>query len=252
MEKRKVIVADANEQTRHSLITAINNSPNLTVVGDTGDGQELLSLCRQTNCQIVAMELVLASMDGLEVLQKLSALDCKPKILVLSGFAGGNVTRLEIARIASYFMRKPYRIETVVERIEQMAQFIGARPVSAPPASHLETSVTAIIHEIGVPAHIKGYQYLRDAIVHAVKDMAVLDGVTKVLYPDIARRYRTTAPRVERAIRHAIEVAWNRGDLDTLQHYFGYTISAAKGKPTNSEFIALIADKLQLQMKEQY
>lgn len=249
MKNRRIIVADANAQARHLLVTAINNTANLTVVGDTGDDEELLSLCRQTHCDIVVMELILSSIDGLEVLKKLSILDHKPKILVLSDFAGGNVTRLDIARTASYFMLKPYKIDTVLERIMQMAQFIGPSSISAQPTEHLESTVTAIIHEIGVPAHIKGYQYLRDAIMRAAKDRAVMDGVTKVLYPDIARQYRTTASRVERAIRHAIEVAWDRGDLDTLQHYFGYTVNAAKGKPTNSEFIALIADKLQLQMK---
>ena len=120
----------------------------------------------------------------------------------------------------------------------------GSREVS------LESTVTAIIHEIGVPAHIKGYQYLREAILIAVADMEVINAVTKILYPEVAKRFGTTASRVERAIRHAIEVAWDRGDLETLQKYFGYTVSNAKGKPTNSEFIAMIADRLQLQRKE--
>ena len=129
-----------------------------------------------------------------------------------------------------------------------------ARPLSEEPISRgrsLESTVTAIIHEIGVPAHIKGYQYLREAIMIAVMDMDVINAVTKVLYPEVAKRFGTTASRVERAIRHAIEVAWDRGDLETLQKYFGYTVSNAKGKPTNSEFIAMIADRLQLQRKEQ-
>ena len=114
---------------------------------------------------------------------------------------------------------------------------------------NLESDVTEVIHEIGVPAHIKGYQYLRDAIVMSVNDMDMLNSITKVLYPTIAKKYQTTSSRVERAIRHAIEVAWDRGDLDTLQRFFGYTVSNTKGKPTNSEFIALIADKLSLQLK---
>lgn len=114
----------------------------------------------------------------------------------------------------------------------------------------MENTVTSIIHEVGVPAHIKGYQYLREAILIAVADMDVINAVTKVLYPEVAKRFNTTASRVERAIRHAIEVAWDRGDLETLQKYFGYTVSNVKGKPTNSEFIAMIADRLQLQQKE--
>ena len=120
----------------------------------------------------------------------------------------------------------------------------GSRGVS------LESQVTAIIHDVGVPAHIKGYQYLREAILIAVKDMEVINAVTKVLYPEVAKRFGTTASRVERAIRHAIEVAWDRGDLETLQKYIGYTVSNAKGKPTNSEFIAMIADRLRLEMRE--
>ena len=140
----------------------------------------------------------------------------------------------------------------VVERIRQMVTV--THPLSEEPAGRgrsLESTVTAIIHEIGVPAHIKGYQYLREAIMIAVEDMDVINAVTKVLYPEVAKRFGTTASRVERAIRHAIEVAWDRGDLETLQKYFGYTVSNAKGKPTNSEFIAMIADRLQLQRKEQ-
>ena len=151
---------------------------------------------------------------------------------------------------------KPCKLSTVIERIRQMAAGSfqgdgegesarnGSREVS------LESTVTAIIHEIGVPAHIKGYQYLREAILIAVADMEVINAVTKILYPEVAKRFGTTASRVERAIRHAIEVAWDRGDLETLQKYFGYTVSNAKGKPTNSEFIAMIADRLQLQRKE--
>ena len=145
-------------------------------------------------------------------------------------------------------MMKPCKLSTVIERIRQMAAGSfqgdgegesarnGSREVS------LESTVTAIIHEIGVPAHIKGYQYLREAILIAVADMEVINAVTKILYPEVAKRFGTTASRVERAIRHAIEVAWDRGDLETLQKYFGYTVSNAKGKPTNSEFIAMIAD----------
>ncbi|MCD7838646.1 MAG: sporulation transcription factor Spo0A, partial [Clostridiales bacterium] len=133
----------------------------------------------------------------------------------------------------------------VVERLRQLR---SAKP-SRPQSQSLETLVTSIIHEIGVPAHIKGYQYLREAILITIDNMDVINAVTKVLYPEVAKRYGTTASRVERAIRHAIEVAWDRGDIETLQKYFGYTVSNAKGKPTNSEFIAMIADRLQLQQK---
>ena len=148
---------------------------------------------------------------------------------------------------ADFFLTKPCRMDAVTERV-RLLRLGGGVEVSTDRQS-LETLITGIIHEIGVPAHIKGYQYLREAILIAVEDMDVINAVTKVLYPEVAKRFGTTASRVERAIRHAIEVAWDRGDLDTLQRYFGYTVNSAKGKPTNSEFIAMIADRLQLQQK---
>ena len=146
-------------------------------------------------------------------------------------------------------MVKPCKFSTICARIRQLTTF-DAMEEDKSRSHSLETLVTSIIHEVGVPAHIKGYQYLREAILIAVDDMEVINAVTKVLYPEVAKRFGTTASRVERAIRHAIEVAWDRGDLETLQKYFGYTVSNVKGKPTNSEFIAMIADRLQLQQRE--
>ena len=149
------------------------------------------------------------------------------------------------AKGADFYMTKPCRVSAVGERLRQVMTSSVLEPQEESSLS-LESQVTAIIHEVGVPAHIKGYQYLREAIVIAVEDMDVINAVTKVLYPAVAKRFGTTASRVERAIRHAIEVAWDRGDLETLQKYFGYTVSNTKGKPTNSEFIAMIADRLVL------
>jgi two-component system response regulator (stage 0 sporulation protein A) len=148
-------------------------------------------------------------------------------------------------------MLKPCDMEALVERLEEIRGTSRRQTASTSnlSTSNMEALVTSIIHEIGVPAHIKGYQYLREAIILAVNDMDVINAITKVLYPQVAKTFQTTPSRVERAIRHAIEVAWDRGDLDTLQRFFGYTVSNTKGKPTNSEFIALIADKLQLQLK---
>jgi len=202
----------------------------------------------------VVMDFVLARMDGLEVLSELAALPGRPRVLVLSSFARGNMAELAAAHGADYYMMKPCKLSAVMERIRQLAgqpQSGGEEPGRLSGESqNLESTVTSIIHEIGVPAHIKGYQYLREAIIIAVGDMDVINAVTKILYPEVAKRFGTTASRVERAIRHAIEVAWDRGDLETLQKYFGYTVSNAKGKPTNSEFIAMIADKLQLERKQ--
>ena len=182
-------------------------------------------------------------------MEELGKLEHRPKVLILSSFAKGSMAELAAAKGADHYMTKPCRVSTVCERIRQLTGE-NKKEENGDIPYNLENTVTSIIHEVGVPAHIKGYQYLREAILIAVADMDVINAVTKVLYPEVAKRFNTTASRVERAIRHAIEVAWDRGDLETLQKYFGYTVSNVKGKPTNSEFIAMIADRLQLQQKE--
>ena len=187
-----------------------------------------------------------------DLLGELAALPERPRLLVLSSFARGNVAELAAAHGADYYMMKPCRIPTVVERVRQLAarsQPSGGTPEDSAEGESLESQVTSIIHEIGVPAHIKGYQYLREAILMAMEDPEYINAVTKRLYPDIAQKDNATPSRVERAIRHAIEVAWDRGDVDTLNRYFGYTIHNMRGKPTNSEFIAMIADKMRLDKK---
>ena len=248
---KKILIADTGEEFRRSFIDNLNNEPDIQVVGETGDGEELLHMVQETNPDLILMEIVLAKMDGIEVLDALNALELEhpPKIIILSSFARGSMAQLAADKGADHYMTKPCRTNTVCQRIRQLT---GSRQMDEDRAGsrNLESMITAIIHDVGVPAHIKGYQYLREAILIAVADMDVINAVTKVLYPEVAKRFNTTASRVERAIRHAIEVAWDRGDLETLQKYFGYTVSNVKGKPTNSEFIAMIADRLQLQQKE--
>lgn len=251
--RKRILVADANEEFRRVLAASLAEEADMDLVGETGDGPEAVRLAEHGQPDVVLMDLVLAKMDGLEVLQELAQLPGRPRVLVLSSFVRGNVAELAAARGADYYMMKPCKLTAVLERVRQLANGLadGEREEKAEIQDrNLESTVTAIIHEIGVPAHIKGYQYLRESILIAVKDMEVINAVTKILYPEVAKRFGTTASRVERAIRHAIEVAWDRGDLETLQKYFGYTVSNAKGKPTNSEFIAMIADRLQLQQKE--
>ncbi len=251
MDKKKVLVADAGEEFRRLLVETIDAESDLTVVGDTGDGAEAVKLCAKRGADVVVMDMILSTLDGVEVLSQLSGLTPKPRVLVLSSFASGSAAELAAANGAEYFMMKPCKTSSVVERLRQMtASGRSDVPAGLSRGQSPEGAITAIIHEIGVPAHIKGYQYLREAIMIAVDDMDVINAVTKVLYPEVAKRFGTTASRVERAIRHAIEVAWDRGDLETLQKYFGYTVSNAKGKPTNSEFIAMIADRLVLQRRE--
>lgn len=253
--KKRVLLADASEEFRRVFVGALAEEADMELIGDTGDGEEVLRLVKERSPDVLVMDLILSRMDGLEVLRQLDQLPARPKVLVLSSFARGNMADLAAEYGADYYMMKPCKAPTVIERVRQMAGQLPAggedeAARSGQREQSLESTVTAIIHEIGVPAHIKGYQYLREAIIIAVGDMEVINAVTKILYPEVAKRFGTTASRVERAIRHAIEVAWDRGDLETLQKYFGYTVSNSKGKPTNSEFIAMIADRLQLQRKE--
>ena len=245
---KRILLADTGMEFRSSLADAISAEPDLEVLGATGDGQKLVRMVREQRPDAVVMEMVLTGMDGMDVLEELSKLERRPKVLILSSYIKGNVVDAAAAKGADFYMTKPCRFSAVCERVRQVVSPGGMEPERGG-LPNLESQVTAILHEIGVPAHIKGYQYLRDAIVIAVNDMDVINAVTKVLYPEVAKRFNTTASRVERAVRHAIEVAWDRGDLETLQKYFGYTVSNAKGKPTNSEFIAMIADRLQLERR---
>lgn len=246
MELRKrVVIADASEEFRQMFADMIESETDLYLTGQTGDGEELLELISRTNPDVVVMDLLLTGMDGLEVMEKLG--EKKPRLLVLSSFSNSTLTEEVSARGGAYCMLKPCRMSTVLERVRQLASAQTAEEEQEDAARALERRVTAIIHEIGVPAHIKGYQYLREAIILVVNDMDTINAVTKVLYPAVAKKFGTTASRVERAIRHAIEVAWDRGDLEILQKYFGYTVNGAKGKPTNSECIAMIADRISLE-----
>ena len=248
-DKKRIVLADAAEEFRQMLADMISGEADLTVCAQTGSGEELLDLIARHRPDVVIMDLMLAGMDGLEVLEELG--EDRPKVLVLSAFGGPALAGQISQRGGNYCMLKPCRAQSVIERARLLCDAPALQLQEEGDARDMERQVTAIIHEIGVPAHIKGYQYLREAITLAVGDMEVINAVTKVLYPAVAKKFGTTASRVERAIRHAIEVAWDRGDLETLQKYFGYTVSNVKGKPTNSEFIAMIADRLQLNMQRE-
>lgn len=252
--KKRVLVADADEVFRDALVETLSEAEDMEVTAVTDNGEQAVEMVRNYRPDVLVMDLILPRMDGLDVLAALDPAG-RPKILVLSALARGSTTELALARGANYCLMKPCKLSSAVERIRQLTaphriEEDAADRMAFRGRQSLENAVTSIIHEIGVPAHIKGYQYLREAIIMTVDNMEVINAVTKVLYPEVAKRFSTTASRVERAIRHAIEVAWDRGDLETLQKYFGYTVSNAKGKPTNSEFIAMIADRLQLQRKE--
>ncbi len=246
-----VFIADSTEEFCGSLSAALMHTDGFQVIGTAGDGEQALRMITEKKPDVLVLDLMLAKRDGISIMKSLLGMEKRPIILATSGFVTDYVSSAAANLGARYLMLKPCDIAAVVERLEEFRSGESLRtvPMRRPDKTSIESMVTNIIHEIGVPAHIKGYQYLREAIILAVEDIDVINAITKVLYPQVAKTFSTTPSRVERAIRHAIEVAWDRGDLDTLQRFFGYTVSNTKGKPTNSEFIALIADKLQLQLK---
>ena len=252
MEKHTtVIIADSAEDFCHALSGALQHTEGFQVLGTATDGEQVIRMVTERKPAVLVLDMMLPKKDGISVLKTIHSLPDRPLVLATSGFITDYVASCVAGLGVQYLMLKPCDVSAVVERLQEIRGNDRQKlPVkSSGGQTSIESMVTSIIHEIGVPAHIKGYQYLREAIILAVEDMDVINAITKVLYPQVAKTFQTTPSRVERAIRHAIEVAWDRGDLDTLQRFFGYTVSNTKGKPTNSEFIALIADKLQLQLK---
>ena len=253
--KIKVLIADAGEDFRTLLSDTLNAQEDMQTVGAASDGAEALALLERERPDVLLLDLVLPRVDGLEVLRRMGETGARPATIVVSAFFNQRMISRSAELGVCYFIPKPCDVDALAERIRQSVRpedFPGAAVADFRPREpDLESTVTEVIHEIGVPAHIKGYQYLREAIIMTIGDMEIINAVTKVLYPAVAKKYATTPSRVERAIRHAIEVAWDRGDLETLQKFFGYTVSNIKGKPTNSEFIAMIADHLSLRRRQQ-
>ncbi len=249
--KLRVLIADPNEDFRRLLSEIIDGEDDMVTVATAGDGLEALALVTEQKPDVVLMELMFPKLDGMSVLRKLPETGVSPKVIVVSSFWNDRVLSDCAELGASFFVPKPCDSAALMSHIRQAC---SAPSMSVPTLVQkdepsLEAVVTDILHEIGVPAHIKGYQYLREAIILTINDMEIINSVTKVLYPAVAKKFNTTPSRVERAIRHAIEVAWDRGDIEVLQKFFGYTVSNIKGKPTNSEFIAMIADCLSLRRK---
>ena len=242
MKKITVCIADMDVGYRASLRKALESSGSVEVVADAGDGLAALEAVETLHPQVLLTDTLLPGLDGLGLLRRIRGKGTRT-IVITSAVMDNTVQQARQAG-AYAFLPKPADNKSLLEHITG-----AAAPPDEQSTPQLEGMVTAIIHEIGVPAHIKGYQYLREAIILTVENMDVINAVTKVLYPEVAKRFGTTPSRVERAI-HAIEVAWDRGDIETLQKYFGYTVNSAKGKPTNSEFIAMIADRLQLAIKQ--
>ena len=262
MEAIRVAIADDNERILELLDEIIRNDNELKLVGKADNGEDICTIIREKEPDVVLLDLIMPKMDGLSVMDQINhdrKIRRRPNFIVVTAVGQDRITESAFSKGAQYYVMKPFKNEVLLHHIKDTVKGKHA-PVTVKTETvtesremteeDLEAKVTDMIHEIGIPAHIKGYHYLRDAIIMEVEDMDVLNAVTKVLYPTVAKKHKTTSSRVERAIRHAIEVAWSRGKLDTLDELFGYTVSNGKGKPTNSEFIALIADTIRLEYKK--
>ncbi len=259
--KLSVVVADDNERIVSLLSDLLKTDEEIDIVGTAANGQEAYEMIRREKPDVVLLDIIMPKLDGLSVMEKINkdnTLDKHPAFVVMSAVGQETITEDAFNLGANYFIMKPFDHESLMGRMKQLKtprhivvnHGIASSSITKMPEMterDLEVVVTEFIHEVGVPAHIKGYQYLRDAIIMTVNDSEMLGAITKILYPEIAKKHKTTSSRVERAIRHAIEVAWSRGRLETIEEMFGYTINSGKGKPTNSEFIALISDKIRLQ-----
>ncbi|MBR4940504.1 MAG: sporulation transcription factor Spo0A [Clostridia bacterium] len=243
-----VFVADSNAESRELTAELLAAADGIIVLGTSGSGTETVAEVMKCRPEVLVTEMTLPELDGFSAVRELNEKmgPAAPAAVMLSDFASPIVMREVAASSVSYFFLKPVPAGQLTEIVRSAArQRLGeeGRP------HDLLADITALLHDIGVPAHIKGYQYLREAIMLSVRDPEIINSVTKILYPQVAKTYHTTSSRVERAIRHAIEVAWDRGDVDEIQKIFGYTVSNIKGKPTNSEFIAMLADNLTLSVK---
>lgn len=271
MSQLTVLVVDDNRTFRETVKKAIEQQSDMKLAGEAADGREALEMIQYLKPDVVLLDLVMPELDGIGVMESMARLGCekralqesRPVFIILSAVIHDAIMAQLMELGAAYYMAKTCDMQLLLTRIRQLK---GAGPMPQLPRAEkgtlrnediaqrarsvdVETEVTNLIHEVGVPAHIKGYQYLRESILMAIEDMDILNAITKQLYPAIAKKFDTTPSRVERAIRHAIEVAWSRGKMDTLEKLFSYSISMGKGKPTNSEFIALIADRMRLEMK---
>jgi len=264
MEKINVAIIDDNAKIVENMSSFLQKDEGINIVGRATNGEEGYNLIKNTCPDVVLLDLIMPKMDGLTLMEKVNndySILKHPFFIVTSAISNENVIQDSFSNGAGYYMLKPFEMDMIVDRVYsakrngkkkygEIKKVIGAYEDKEQYIErNIESDVTAVIHDVGVPAHIKGYQYLREAIILSITDNEMLNSITKILYPTIAKKFQTTPSRVERAIRHAIEVAWNRGKMETIDDLFGYTINAEKGKPTNSEFIALIADKIRLEYK---
>ena len=262
-KKIKLIIAEDNRNLCQILQEYIQRDESLDLVGVAYNGLDAWDLIQQHDPDLVVMDLVMPNLDGLEVLERVNARSSvpRPKVIMLTAFGHESLTNQAMVMGVDYFILKPFDLDILMKRIKTLAQDTELQnvPVHAPsicssvvpagPGVKMSVEVTNMMHQLGIPAHVKGYQYIRDAILMVIEDVSLLGAVTKELYPAIAKKYNTAPSRVERGIRHAIELAWERGQMETLKRIFGYSMNIERQKPTNSEFIALLADKLRMLSK---
>jgi two-component system response regulator (stage 0 sporulation protein A) len=264
-EPIRVLLADDNRDFIEILKEYVNNQEDMVLSGVAYNGNDALEMIRNEEPDVVVLDIIMPHLDGLGVMEKFSDIPKRPRVIILTSFGQENMTQRAVQLGADYYILKPFDLDTLGKRIRQLVGYQDVAPVYSSssvitksvysgdsgvksPAKkvNIEVEVTKMIQQMGVPAHVKGYQYLRDSIVAVIKEVSLLGAVTKELYPMIAEKYATTPSRVERAIRHAIELAWDRGNIEFMNKFFGYTINLDRGKPTNSEFIAMVADKLRI------
>lgn len=268
-EKITVLISDDNYEFAKTLSDYLDKDEDIQVIGMAKDGEEAISIVKALKPDIALLDVIMPHLDGLGVLEQINAMNLSnpPICIMLSAVGQDKITQKAINLGAQYYVVKPFDINVLIKRIKELKHYVPSvsqsnlairevkkQYIEIPEEEQkseegLEALVTNIIHEVGVPAHIKGYQYLREAIIMVVNNIDIINQITKQLYPEIAYKYHTTPSRVERAIRHAIEVAWGRGEPAMVERIFGYTVSANRGKPTNSEFIAMISDKLRIELK---
>lgn len=256
MSKIRVILADDNREFAELVKEHLGNQDDMEIIGVAHNGSEVMELLKRDVPDVLLLDIIMPHLDGLGVLEQMQSLKISlPKVIMLTAFGQETISQRAVELGASYYILKPFDMEVLTHRIRQVKGQMSCAPrmktsLSFPSrVNNLDANITNVIHEIGVPAHIKGYLYLREAITMVYNEVDLLGAITKTLYPRIGEKYNTTASRVERAIRHAIEVAWNRGNMDSIRNLFGYTINVSKAKPTNSEFIAMVADKLRIEHK---
>lgn len=262
-KKVKIIVAEDNRNLCQILQDYIQRDDSFDLAGVAYNGLEAWELIQKHDPELIIMDLVMPNLDGLEVLERINTRTSvpRPKVIMLTAFGHETLTHQAMVMGVDYFILKPFDLEILGKRIKTLTQDVEISnhnhhfqqsSISVSPAGrgvNISVEVTTMMHQLGIPAHVKGYQYIRDAILMVIEDVSLLGAVTKELYPAIAKKYNTAPSRVERGIRHAIELAWERGHMETLKRIFGYSMNIERQKPTNSEFIALLADKLRVMSK---